>query len=272
MASESSNSGHNKSFLTMDPKVPSNLSDRQLLEVIWSKMVVIDSMNVTLKDFIGRIDKVEETVVEIKNQVQELETGLSFIETETEELKQKVNNLAESTIKNEDMTCMKKELIDLSNRSRRKNIVFHNVPEGAEGKNGCLKYVTDFLKNELEMDPPPQIEVAHRSGQKSSDENSENKHMRLIHATCIYRPDRNRILETAVKKLKGKEIFITDDLHPYTRDIHNKLVPIMKDMRKKNWLAFIPWSVPRVIKYRNTPRGTPGRIKIYKLTEDFTAK
>ena len=57
---------------------------------------------------------------------------------------------------------MKKELIDLSNRSRRKNIVFHNVPEGAEGENGYLKYVTDFLKNELEIDPPPQIEVAHR--------------------------------------------------------------------------------------------------------------
>ena len=109
MASESSNSGHDKSFLNRDPKVPSNLSDRQLLEVIWSKMVVIDSMNVTLEAFIGSIDKVEETVVEMKNQVHELETGLSFIETETEELKQKVNNLSESTIKNEDMTCMKKE-------------------------------------------------------------------------------------------------------------------------------------------------------------------
>ena len=45
---------------------------------------------------------------------------------------------------------------------------------------------------------------------------------------------------------------VLDYVHPHTRNIQKKLLPIMKDMQKKGWLAFIPWKVHWVIKYKST--------------------
>ena len=64
-----------------------------------------------------------------------------------------------------------------------------------------------------------------------------------------------------------KHYFKTDDIHPYTRNVHNQLVTVMKDMIQKNLFAYIPWTVPRVIKYRSGPRGTPRRLKTCRLLE-----
>ena len=44
---------------------------------------------------------------------------------------------------------------------------------------------------------------------------------------------------------------MTDDIDPATREDHKKLVTVMKDMReKRGYFAYIPWSVPRVIRYK----------------------
>ena len=171
-----------------------------------------------------------------------------------------------------------KEVIDLSNRSRRNNVLLYNVPEGEEKKSGnCLTYAEHFLENVLEMDPVPKLEVAHRSGvrrvsSKATDgllqaKDSTKPQPRMMVLKCVYRDDRDRILEAGSKKLKESKYYLTDDLHPETRKIHNKLVPIMKEMRKKGYLAFIPWTVPRLIKYKDSPKGTPGPIKVYRLGE-----
>jgi hypothetical protein len=90
---------------------------------------------------------------------------------------------------------------------------------------------------------------------------------------CTYRPDKDAILQAAMKSLRGRnsDIYFTDDVHPYTRSVHKKLVGIMMDMRKKKWLAYIPWTVPRVIKYKSSPKGTPGSLKTYRLKEDTLA-
>ena len=45
--------------------------------------------------------------------------------------------------------------------------------------------------------------------------------------------------ESWVKKLKECEYWLTDDLHPETEIIHNKLLPIMKrGERKDTWHSF----------------------------------
>lgn len=179
-----------------------------------------------------------------------------------------------------------REIIDLSNRLRRNNLVMYNVPEGAEGvgdEADCLSYVKEYLNTEVGMDPVPEIQVAHRSGRKRKSKNPENQAEtseeesevgRPIHLMLTYRPDKDAVLQAAIVALKDKEtdIFFTDDVHPYTRSVHKKLVPVMKDMRKKGWFAYIPWTVPRVIKYKSTPKGTPGPLKTYRHKDDFTAR
>ena len=277
----------------MTTSMPSSMSDRQILEVIWGKIAVIDTINEKLDTFMHRLDRVEEEVKhvkEIKDHVEDLDRGVSYIETEFEALKKKVESFTTDFVTREEFVDCRKELIDLSNRQRRNNVVIYNVPEGSEGvgKDGdCLKFVSDFLKEEIGMDPVPHLQAAHRSGRKtqaveprgSKSNNSqtqgeeEQNRPRPIHVLCTYRPDKTEILSKAARKLKQKDtnIFFSDDVHPYTREVDRKLRQVMKDMRSKGWLAFIPWTVPRVIKYKSTPRGTKGPLKTYKLKEDFTA-
>ena len=90
--------------------------------------------------------------------------GVSFIETEFQEKKSKIDKFGEEFVTKKEIDSIKKEVIDSSNRSRRNNIVLHNVPEGEESEIRCAEYVTKFLKEIICMDPVPDIEVAHRSG------------------------------------------------------------------------------------------------------------
>ena len=222
-----------------------------------------------------RIDNVEKKVTELQNHMEDIDQGVSFIETEFQEQKDKIAKVKEESISKKELELIKKEIIDLSNRSRGNNVVLHNIPEGVENDLGCENYVLKFLKETVGMDEIPDIEVAHRSGrfgqQKDGDEKSPIP--RRIHVRCFRRPDRDKILVAAVKALKNNvnKYFVTDDVHPYTRAVHKQLVPVMRDMRQKNWYAYIPWSVPRVVKYRNTPPGTSGPLKTFRLSTDFTS-
>ena len=138
----------------------------------------------------------------------------------------------------------------------------HNVPEGEEDDIGCGEFVQKFL-SDVGMNLVPPTEVAHRSGKKAgsteSDEDGSERstYPRNITVRCVTRQDKNRILETAVNALKGREkhYFITDDIHSCARNAHNQLVSyeVMKDMRQ------------RVRKYRSGPHGTPGCLKTYRL-------
>ena len=89
-----------------------------------------------------------------------------------------------------------------------------------------------------------------------------------IHARCPRRDDRRKVLKAASQKTVqygGNKISIADDIHPMTRIQHKKLVEVMKKMRSEGKLAFIPFSVRRVIKYKESPKGTPGKLKTYYL-------
>ena len=74
-----------------------------------------------------------------------------------------------------------------------------------------------------------------------------------------------------VKAFKNNvnKFFVTDGVHPYTRAVHKQLIPVMRDRRQKN--AYTPWTVPCVVKYRNTPPGTSGPLKTFRLSRDFTS-
>ena len=59
-----------------------------------------------------------------------------------------------------------RQIVDLSNRARRNNLIMYNVPEGTEGagRDGdCLSYVKNFINTTLGMDAIPEVQAAHRS-------------------------------------------------------------------------------------------------------------
>ena len=112
------------------------------------------------------------------------------------------------------------------------------------------RLMEQFLRKELGVDV--EVDAAHRTNSKILDENDDRP--RLIHVRCLRRGDRDKILKAAPTKLRGRKfegqaVFITDDVDPATREDHKKLVIKMKEMREeKRFFAFIPWSVPRVIR------------------------
>ena len=92
----------------------------------------------------------------------------------------------------------------------------------------------------------------------------------LIHFRCVRRYDREAILRAAPGKLKsktfkGNSIFISDDIDLATHAQHQQLVPILREMRSKKHFAFIPWSVPHVIRYNESPKESDLPLKTYRL-------
>ena len=149
----------------------------------------------------------------------------------------------------------------------------YNIPEGTEGTEyNCYAYVESFVKESVGLDDV-EIESAHRVGNRRQPANSVDNadgaaaEPRPIIARCLRRKDRNRVLEAAPKALKGKDVggnavYVSDDVEPATREKHRQLVVKMKEFREKKWLAYIPWTVPRVLKYREKPDGP---LKTYRI-------
>ena len=113
------------------------------------------------------------------------------------------------------------------------------------------------------------IETAHRSPSFVEAFNEKDS-PRPIHVLCVTRDDRELILDNGPKYLKvnligNKKIYVSDIVHPKTREIHRQLLMKQKEFRSKGWLAYIPWRVPRVLKYRPGPKGSNVHLKTYRI-------
>ena len=70
-------------------------------------------MKDTISLFISELEPVQRTVENVSTtQVQDLEAGLAYIETETEEIKHKVESLGKDSVTRQEMHHWSKELID----------------------------------------------------------------------------------------------------------------------------------------------------------------
>ena len=245
--------------------IPSNLTDRQLLEMIWSKVEKIDNMIEKMDQFEIRMSASENKIKMLEEEHEELQRGTSFIETEFQTQRQVIDQIKTEMVSKDEFMKLQKEVIDQSNRQRRKNVVFYNVPEGTEGKD-CTGYINMLVKK---IEENLKIETAHRSPTYDS-RKGERENPRPIHALCITRDDRDEILEKAPPYFKdnlvaGKKVFISDDIHPQTRQIHKLLLEKQREFRSKGWLAYIPFRVPRMLKYRPGPRGTHVPLKTFRI-------
>ena len=104
--------------------IPSNLTDRQLLEMIWSKMEKIDNMIEKMIQFEIRMSASENKIKMLEEEHEELQRGTSFIETEFQTQRQAIDQIKTEISSKDEFMKLQKEVIDQSNRQRRKNVVF----------------------------------------------------------------------------------------------------------------------------------------------------
>ena len=152
----------------------------------------------------------------------------------------------------------------MENRSKRNNLVIWGLKEGAE--KDCSS-VEEFLKEELfnKHMGLENIEVmrAHRTKINQAAAKASAPQPRPIHVYLLTYPDKERILKAATNTLKDNpfcdsQIFISDDVSKSVRSERAKLRrDHLKQLKEREGVqfAFIPWSVPAQILYKETDSG-----------------
>ena len=154
-------------IVTMDnPSLP-DTTDRKLLEMIWNKLAKLENKLDTIDELNKKMDKINLRLIEhdekisiLETQTEDLNRGVTFIETEYEAQKQVIDEIKTGMVSKDEFQKLESEVINQSNRMRRKNVIFYNIPEGSEGEEGCTAYMRKLVKK---IDVEIEIEVAHRN-------------------------------------------------------------------------------------------------------------
>ena len=346
----SSSVSHEHIALTVEPS-SDNMAEYNQTELLKQLLANSNEVKNSVDDIKTRVKKIEESMDAMISRIDSVELKQKDLEQKSDDIIKSVefNGAKILDLTNEkadkkeidylkrEVSILKSQIIDTGNRSRRNNIVIHNLPEGYEDKfidvssaqstteakplnadaapfvqgasqvaappdggaaaamppadpdaivatppadgadtfaartkrQPMSRFIEHFLYKELGLNV--EIDAAHRTNPKNP--KNSNGQPRLIHARVLRRDDRDRILKAAPSKLRkrkvdGNSIFITDDVDETTRYEHKKLLTVQKDMREKNnWFAYIPWSIPRVIKYKEGPRDAKLPLKTFRVSD-----
>lgn len=239
-------------------------SESEMLKDVWLRMPTLDKLSNQLDSLCSRMDELESKVKYIEYHFEE---GMDHIELELKEIREELKSKASL----EELNKANTTIIDLVNRSKRNNIVIHNIPEGAEGNSpDCSGLVQSILRDKLGIQASMEIERAHRTPMarpSNAQSNNNNRKPRPVHVKFLRYRDREAVLKKATQTknlgFQDQRIFISDDIHKTTREQHRRLMQRVKQMRDEGKFAFIPWSVPRVIKYKDR-KDSPGPLKTMK--------
>ena len=246
-------------------------SEKDMLKDIWLKLPVLDKLSNKFDRLCERVDATEVKITDLETQTRDLENGVSHMETDVEEIKSCLETKADIS----EIAKLKVLIVDQVNRNKRNNVILHNVPEGAEGSNAdCTNLVHTFLRDTMGIPQAMEIERAHRTPMTSRPGTAHaGAKPRPIHVRFLRHRDRELVLKTSTQKknleIRGKRIFISDDVHKDTREQHRRLMKIVKEMREKGNFAFIPWSVPRVIKFKEGGKDVAGPLKTMRDPRDL---
>ena len=229
---------------------------RMLIGSLAEKIDKLDADSRRRHDAIyGKLEHLEERTNTLFEDVGGMKTSLGFVNSEVEDLKQGLEDKADKS----SVAKLLAKIDDLENRSKRNNVVFWNIPEGAEDGSTCEEIIRDILVNHMNLEREIEIMRAHRTTIKNS-QNRRNgeQSSRPIHVALLRYPDKQFILRNAAAKLKDNpyldaKIFISDDVSKAVRDERKILKDRhLEEIRNQEDVeyAFIPWSVPPRILYK----------------------
>lgn len=183
----------------------------------------------------GMLSKIlEETadLKEIRRSLSSVDTKLSSLIFRITEVEDRVSQLEDEQAKinarpmgatKEDIQLLIDRLATAEDRSRRNNLRFVGIPEGAE-KSNVTAFLNEFISATLGIDPTPggiEMDRAHRIGKWL--EAGDKNYGRTIVARLLRYKDCQAILEAAREKKRltwnGKQVMIFPD---YSRETQRK--------------------------------------------------
>lgn len=214
----------------------------------------LDNLESTLTDIKSTSDNHEslminlsKTIADNTNMLDSFKTNLSTLEANQASMQVEISDNKNRLTTIED----KYDSFDekLYNSSHNNNVLLFNIPK-TTALNGP---VINYLKTELNVKiDPHKISNMRRLGSK--DNANPNPILLSLTSEAAAKEVLNNISaalrKPPYKDLVGTKIAISDDIHESTRDVHTELVKTAKEFRRKEYSAFIPFTTPRVIKYK----------------------
>lgn len=247
-------------------------TDTEMLRDIWQKMPILDTLLSNMNAMKKRVDDIEDRLKVVETHYTDLDHGVSYIETQMEEVSTAIAMKANTSSIEE----LNAQVVDLVNRNKRNNVILHNIPEKTEGEVAdCSALVDSLAKHVLGINQSMEIERAHRTPMgRAGVRNQGNgpQRPRMIHVRFLRFRDRETFLRLASSKgnelkVNGNRFFVSDDVHQSTRKEHQTLMTKVRELRAAGDFAFIPWSVPRVIKHKAGGKGSPGPLKTIRIND-----
>ena len=168
------------------------------------------------------IKKIQSDINELKASLKHTETvleeKLAKAEKKVEKLQENINELWDYQVDPERLEFTERKLED---QSRRNNLCIDGITENEnETWNECEQEVQSLIRDKLGIAENIVIERAHRIKKKGKSENPGKP--RTIVCYFLNYKDKINILKNA-KKLKGKNIFINEDLPYETMELRKEL-------------------------------------------------
>ena len=164
-----------------------------------------------------------------------------------------------SQLKKENETLCR-QLDELENRSRRKNIVLFGLPEAE--KEDCLKTVSEFLQFAgVSTADTSAIERCHRTPTwPSPDQKVTQTHPRRIHVGFATFVVKERVRRSCIQKLKesrseyqGKKIFVAEDFSKRIIQLRKKKQEKFQSLKREGKKPFFAY--PDKLRYRDPVTG-----------------
>lgn len=167
---------------------------------------------------------------EIRRSLCSVDTKLSSLISRMTEVEDRVSRLEDEQASMKanpgaikaDIQTLTDRLATAEDRSRRNNLRFVGIPEGAE-KGDTIAFLNELISTALDIDPPPggiEMDWAHRIGTRPT---AGDQRSRTIIARFLRYKDCQNVMETARKKKRvvwsGKQVMIFPD---YSRETQKK--------------------------------------------------
>ena len=172
------------------------------------------------------IDKKDDIIGKLQNDVGELRQSLNYLSGETSDLKKYIDDKNEAINAKVEQTDgnvhhIKEKTVDLEDRSRRSNLVFFNFPEASRGVTEDCEDIVENCLMSLKVIDTKEIwfERAHRLGRRRPEHDTKP---RPIIVKFTYYKQKEAIIKNA-SKFRNSHINVSEDYSRETLDVHRKL-------------------------------------------------
>ena len=182
------------------------------------------------------IDKKDEAIGKLNNDIGELRQSLNYLSGETSDIKKCVVDNAKAIKSRVDETdnqvnAVRMKTVDLEDRSRRSNLVFFNFPEASRHvTENCETMVEELLHSLNVVDPRIEVwmERAHRLGRRRPEHDTKP---RPIIVKFSYFKQKELIIKNG-SKFRNCHINVSEDYSKDTLNVHSQLRRHGKDAKE----------------------------------------